>query len=175
MRHGATQAPDDCCIGQWDVPLSAAGAAGIQRICKNWNHPLPAHIICSDLQRAQHTANIAATAFGCSLSVDSRLREISFGDWQGRRWDDIYQADSSAMQRWGEHWQSAAPPGGESAQQLAGRISDWHSDLKIAASAPLLIVAHAGSLQSLLCLLDKAPLASMFDYPIAHGEVISRI
>lgn len=28
---------------------------------------------------------------------------------------------------------------------------------------------------SLLCLLDRVPLASMFDYQISHGEVITRI
>jgi alpha-ribazole phosphatase len=175
MRHGTTQAPQGYCIGQWDVPLSVAGAAGIEAICKDWQYPVPGHIVCSDLNRARQTAEIVAAALDCSLSVDRRLREISFGSWEGRSWDDIYRQDRATMQRWGEDWLSTAPPQGESTHQLAQRVSDWHSLLQSASGAPLLIIAHAGSLQSLLCLLDQVPLESMFDFRIAHGEVISRI
>src|SRR5262245_47131218 len=82
LRHAATAWNEQGRLqGLTDTPLSPAGcsAAG------NWRLPAPVdrwRRISSPLSRARQTAELVRPA--APVAVDSRLREMSFGLWEGR-------------------------------------------------------------------------------------------
>jgi alpha-ribazole phosphatase len=112
----------------------------------------------SDLRRAWETARAAADARRLPLRFDARLRELNFGIWQGLTYDEMRHAHPEALAAWEADPLRVAPPGGETLAQLAARISAFLGGLtKAAPDRTVLVVAHKGSLQVLLCLALGLP------------------
>ena len=66
--------------GMSDTPLSAEGEAR----ARTWRLPAPADAwrrVSSPLQRARRTAELLQP--GAPVTIDRRLREMSFGIWEG--------------------------------------------------------------------------------------------
>ncbi len=157
--------PANYCIGQWDVALTDKGRKQIETLARDWTAAIPGEIVCSDLHRAHETAQLISGHLDIPCSVDKRLREINFGDWENRSWDDIYRQDPLLMSRWGENWLDTCPPGGENVRQLYERVGESLSQL----SSNTLVVAHAGSLRAMRChLLNTSP-QQLFEYTFEHG------
>tara|TARA_R110002072_G_scaffold274731_2_gene435595 strand:- start:40 stop:462 length:423 start_codon:yes stop_codon:yes gene_type:complete len=125
-----------------------------------WDGPKPQRIVSSDLLRARQTAQIVAEIFQLPLVFDARLRELSFGEWEGIHWDEIYKRDPVFMARWGKEWSTLAPPAGESATDLFERVGTCRAELE----AGSWVVAHAGSLAAMCCHHNGEPPERLFDY-----------
>jgi len=70
--------------GQTDVPLDDTGRRQARALAGYLaDKPIRA-IYASDLRRAHETAQIVTERHSCSVQADPRLREISFGRWEGR-------------------------------------------------------------------------------------------
>lgn len=75
--------------GRTDVALSDKG---ISQAKKTVNRFLSVHldgVIASPLKRAADTARGIAETHGLPLETDSRLMELSFGDWEGKTYEEI--------------------------------------------------------------------------------------
>lgn len=175
MRHGFAEIPHDLCIGQLDASLTKLGRDAISLLAKNWPAPYPERIYCSDLSRTAETAHILAQQMNLPVVSDPRLREVFFGEWEGRSWEEIYCKDPQLMERWGTDWVNIAPPGGESVRQLHTRVSQCYEELLQLPQSPTLIIAHAGSLRALACVLQRRPLDSLFDSNFSHGAPVSLV
>lgn len=87
-----------------------------------------------DLVRAALGAGLPGVAF------DDRLKELSFGAWQGRTWEDLKRREAAAVaSRRRDTW-GFVPPDGESYAMLLDRLSPWLSDL----AEDAVVVAHGG-------------------------------
>jgi probable phosphoglycerate mutase len=85
------------------------------------------------------TARIAAGG----AQADARLRELDFGDLEGRRWEEIGPSVQAALLR----FEGARPPGGESVEELRGRVEGFLSSL---APGRHLVFTHGGVIRMLL-------------------------
>jgi len=169
LRHGLTKMPAERCFGQTDVPLSDEGQEQIHALAKNWPYPRPSRIYSSDLSRAVTTAEILAKIWALPITQNPRLREIDFGEWEGREWADIHRTEPVLMDEWGRDWINTAPPGGENVVQLCRRVRLSFEDICRTPHQPTLIIAHTGSLRALMCHLDDEPPERLFEYQFAHG------
>lgn len=80
VRHGETQWNAERRIqGQSDSPLTAHGERQAWQVGERARTLNITHIIASDLGRTRRTAEIIAEACGCSIVLDSRLRELDMG------------------------------------------------------------------------------------------------
>jgi alpha-ribazole phosphatase len=172
VRHGRTVAPQDQCIGHTDVALSEDGAEMIRTLVADGLSAKVTRVISSDLCRAMESAAILATTLACPVEHDARLREMSFGDWEGKLWSRIVLDDAEHFHAWTEHWLDVAPPGGESAAELARRAADWMTQLLDVAQADerIVVVSHAGWIRSALTHLFGRDLADLFDIPLDLGR-----
>lgn len=73
------------------------------------------------MSRAMETARIA---FG-EPRTDSRLRELEFGDMEGRTWTDLDEATRAGLASFDEF----SAPGGESMAAMKARVLGFVSDL----------------------------------------------
>src|SRR5262245_34269168 len=144
-RH-APVAVTGVCYGQHDVPvtLDAEKAAdvvlgrwqelGLEEIPELWSSPWA---------RARDVAAVLARRWSVEPHVDGRLSELSFGEWEGRRFDDIERADRTRFERWMRAFEVEAPPGGETVAELQKRVAAW-IDERRRARATVLAITHAG-------------------------------
>ena len=138
-RHGETDWNRELRIqGSSDLELNELGRRQAQQLAQELTDVDLDAIYASDLSRAQATAAAVAATHGLDVQLDARLRERSFGSWEGLTREDI--AD--------------LPPGsrhdGESDEEVRERM--LAAVREIAAAHPgeqVLIVSHGGALNSL--------------------------
>jgi len=109
----------------------------------------------SDLQRALETAKIICKSECHSdlLHPDPRLREINFGDWEGLTYNQIKEKYPAALAERENDIYKNAPPNGETLEQLCDRVRSMLDELYTKhKDQTVLVVAHGGVLQILLCL-----------------------
>lgn len=168
MRHPAVSASGRC-IGQTDIPLSDEGKASLDALVQSVRGMAPDLIISSDLCRCRDLAQAAALQIECPVHLDTRWREIHFGAWENRPWDEIRRTDEVGFERWSLDFQHESPPQGESFQDLLKRVSAAVEDLPQDRTA--LVVTHAGCLRALACLLKIISPERMFDWEVPYGAL----
>jgi broad specificity phosphatase PhoE len=171
VRHGRTLGADGLCVGHCDLEMDPAAEEGLHALAASF--PVaPAHLFTSDLARARTTLGVLGIGWGGTITVEPRLREMSFGEWDGCTWEEIQREDGDRLQAWMEDWVEQPVPGGESFSAVAERVSGWANEVRAAhTDDELLAVAHAGSIRALLCRLLDWPLERAFRLQVDHGRV----
>ncbi|GGI06879.1 phosphatase [Egicoccus halophilus] len=86
------------CAGLSDTGSAQARATGAALA---EGHP-DARVVVSDLLRCQQTAQPLLDALGGEPVTDARLRERSFGAWEGLTRDEVAERDAERWRRWRE-------------------------------------------------------------------------
>jgi broad specificity phosphatase PhoE len=134
--------------GTTDIPLGATGEAA----AKAWHLPAPADgwkRLCSPLQRARRTAELMQPS--APVVVDSRLREMSFGLWEGK---SVAQLRAEGGERFADAERLGLdfhPPGGESPRMTMDRLQGWAREIA-ATGEPVVVVTHKAAIRALLAL-----------------------
>ena len=105
VRHGHCEGAGTL-LGQCDVGLTPEGI--FQAAALAARLPGVERVISSDLRRAVQTAERIAAHAGVTVELDARLREISYGAWDGRPWQEgVKPAESfeEFQTRVGQAWQ----------------------------------------------------------------------
>jgi len=149
LRHATTSWNESKRLqGMTDIDLSAAGEAD----ASTWHLPPPFDgwkRISSPLRRARRTAELLQPA--APVSEDVRLREMSFGRWEGHTLAALRAEGGksfAAAERLGLDFQ---PPGGESPRATMARLSDWSAEIAVVGE-PVVAIAHKAVLRALLAL-----------------------
>jgi alpha-ribazole phosphatase len=173
VRHGLTDwNAAQRFQGQHDLPVNDIGrrqaAALAERLA---GEPLQA-VIASDLQRAQATAGAIVDRQACLITIEPRLREISFGAWEGLTYAEIAAGHPEVLAAWEKNILENAPPGGETLNQLAGRVQAVLDELLLAQDGEtILLVAHGGPLQVLICLALGLPPEKYWQFHLSPGSL----
>ena len=141
--------------GQSDVPLNEIGRQQANALADRLSTQPIDIVYSSDLQRATETAKMIMQKSGYKpdLHLDSRLREMNFGAWEGLTYKEIKQSNPTALAAWKADVSTTAAPNGETLNQLSARVQSFLDDVRAQhADKTVLLVAHGGVLQTLLCL-----------------------
>lgn len=155
IRHPPPAVPPGTCYGATDLPLAgdpAAYAAVLRPLL-----PADAPLYASPLQRCR----LLAEALHPAPIFDARLREIDFGDWEMRPWDDL---DRALLDAWAADPFHFVPPGGEAVAALRARVADFLSGLPDEA----VLVAHAGVIK--VCAAELAGEEDWFSLRFDYGK-----
>jgi probable phosphoglycerate mutase len=149
LRHAATGWNAEGRLqGSTDIPLSPAGEAA----AKSWRLPSPAdrwRRVCSPLQRARRTAELVQPP--APITVESRLREMSFGAWEGKSVAQLRAEGGEAFAAAERLGLDFHPPGGESPRIAMDRIAGWAREVACGGE-PLVAVSHKAAIRALLAL-----------------------
>jgi len=141
LRHGQTECNARQIFQAVDEPLSALGLQQAARAAELLRSEPIRSIVCSNVKRAFDTAHTVAASHGIAPLVLQGLRERNFGALIGT---------SSAQIDW-----ACEPEGGETLPQFVTRKRAAIAQA-LAHPAPVLVVAHGGSLYVLAALLGVA-------------------
>jgi alpha-ribazole phosphatase len=159
VRHGQTEySLNNRLCGAIDPPLNVTGMAMAEALGaaygagpdgKGWTA-----IWSSPLVRTRQTADPTVRRAGIGLTIDDGLREIAYGEWEGRPEAEVERDDAARFHAWSAHPGWVAPPGGETGTQIAvralaavERIRARHGDGNV------LVISHKATLRVLLCAL----------------------
>ena len=149
LRHASTDWNVERRLqGTTDTPLNAAGEAD----ARTWRLPSPADgwkRLSSPLQRARRTAELLKPS--APVIVESALREMSFGIWEGHTIAELRQSVGAAFIAEENKGLDFQPPGGESPRAAMARIGRWTAAIA-AAGQPVVAVSHKATIRALLAL-----------------------
>lgn len=172
LRHGQTQHNANSRMqGQLDTELTDLGRAQAVMAASVLAKRQPLRIVSSDLRRAYDTAVVLAEHTGLTVVTDTRLRETHLGAWQGLSHEEVDAAAPGARLAW-RHDALWAPHGGESRKDVAQRCVPLVAELVASESqwgcddggAPVVLVAHGGSIAALS--------AALLDLPVSNWPVL---
>ena len=154
VRHGETGWNAQRRYQGWsDLPLNKVGLQQADALAAHLADEQIGASYTSDLERAMQTAQCIAERHGQPVIADLRLREISFGDWEGLTFDEIRTRWPEEVDAWLGDSLHVAPPGGETLAQVAERVQGALDDIDGEnAGQTVLLVSHGGPLRVLLCL-----------------------
>lgn len=124
IRHTSVDVPKGTCYGQTDVPLAPSfpeEANVVKEKIKPYHFD---KVYCSPLSRC---VRLAAFCGYPDAVRDDRLKEMNFGDWEMKAYDDI---SDSVLREWFEDYINVVPPGGESVADQRRRLESFISELK---------------------------------------------
>lgn len=147
IRHGETDWNVDGRIqGSSDVALNATGRQQAARLSGRLLGTSFDAVYTSDLDRARATA---ATALpGAELRLEPRLRELSYGVFEGKTWDGMSAEEAEMARHWSADRFTRRIPGGESYGDLMRRVSAFRADLP--ESGRVAAFSHGGTIRSAL-------------------------
>ncbi len=125
-------------------------------------------IVSSPLKRCAAFARHLSDSCGTPLLFHKDLKEISFGRWDGKLIDDVWNLEQSSVEAWFDDPVNSPPPDGEPADTFAKRVINACESLVAEhVGKKLLFVCHGGVMRVLLgnCLNVNYQSLSNFDVP----------
>jgi alpha-ribazole phosphatase len=150
LRHA--EPADDArgrCYGRLDVGLSAAGFEHARRLPASLSPLDYDAVYTSPRVRARQTAEPLASARGLSPVIDDELRELDFGELEGRRYEEIEASEPELYRAWMETPTRVRFPGGESYADLRVRGLRALERIRARHDAAL-VVTHGGIIRAAL-------------------------
>jgi probable phosphoglycerate mutase len=159
-RHGQTEwHHDNRYAGRTDVELTETGRGEAQALARRAREEASVLVVCSSLHRALDTASVAAEACGVELQIEDRLREIDFGDWEGRTLDEVRETNPAAVEQFEQNPGERPFPQGEPLPVATERALEAFYELhKKFEDRTVLVVAHNTLIRLSLCSLLGIPL-----------------
>jgi len=162
VRHAMPLVDPGTCYGALDV---RADPAGTQAAASALAPHLPPGILvhCSPLQRCVQLAQaLRLLRTDIEIRLDSRLAEMDFGTWEGRRWDAIGQA---ALDVWTADFANHRPGGGEPVSGFIQRVSEAFGDAR-KSGGDATWITHAGVMRAARLISEGAHLTNAADWPM---------
>jgi probable phosphoglycerate mutase len=148
IRHGETAWNAEHRIqGQLDIPLSPLGVLQSARLAECLANEAIDAVYSSGQSRAWLTAAPLAARLGLDVIAEPRLRERSFGIFEGLTLEEIAEQFPPEFKKWRERDPAWRPEGGESGQQLIDRVLSAVGDIGTEhAGQTVVLVSHGGVL-----------------------------
>lgn len=168
LRHGDTG--QRSYRGQLDDALTDIGRMQLREAVKerdDWQM-----IVSSTLQRCALFASELAAARGLPLSLDARLAEYHFGQWQGVPIETLADEQGDALGRFWADPVAHPPPGAETFEMFRVRLSASLDDVVAKAGAQrVLVVTHGGAIRLLRCLAEGRSYGDMANIDVPHASI----
>lgn len=174
IRHAATDMAGTLC-GQSNPPLNAMGRKQAKLLAHLLQGCKFRRLYTSDLLRAVETAQPLQLLCDADLVVRKELREIDFGEWEGKRWSQIHRDGAGITSL--ESSPDLCPPGGETFGCFRDRVLRELNEIAADCNrAPTIVVTHLGVIRLALKELGPAnealALPHRIDYCSVHRLLI---
>lgn len=156
IRHGETPWNAEGHLqGAADVPLNEKGILLAELTAKSLQHVPFDMVISSPLSRARTTADIILGTKDVPMILDTRIREIDWGEWDGlgALASNFEIPDQEFHKFYTDPFGFKGAPGGESIVQLCSRTKVFYEELtrhRPYAKKTILISTHGAAIRGIL-------------------------
>ncbi|MES0491539.1 MAG: histidine phosphatase family protein [Leptospirales bacterium] len=150
INHADTSVTDGSFLGLEDLPVSDKGKKDLEQMRPAIKIDMNNYVIyTSTLKRAIQSADIL---FPNAEKIENvRLNEIDFGDWSGKKMNDIMREFPEEIKSWMSDYTSFAFPGGESISGFFNRLQECSESILKNTDKNLILVCHGGVIRHLIC------------------------
>ena len=172
VRHGQTKLHRaDRFWGSTDVELSDTGIKQSEKLHDRLVKEKISAVYTSTLSRARATAEIIVARRKKNITACKELNECNFGYIEGLTFDEIQRLHPELAQELLE-WKAVSFPGGESLEDLNGRVCSFLKKLENhKEKETVLVVAHGGPLRLIVCNLLGVGLEHWLKIRIEHASL----
>jgi broad specificity phosphatase PhoE len=177
LRHGETQASQTggyC--GIMDVALTPAGHQMAEDFAAAYKSLPWAAVFCSPLRRTIDTARPLCTALGLEMQLRDGLKEIAYGQWEGKTPEEVNRQFHDEYVRWLADPGWNRPSGGERGVDVARRSSSVLDEIeRTLLSGNVLVVSHKATVRIMLCSLlgiDVGRYRDRISMPVAALSIV---
>jgi alpha-ribazole phosphatase len=149
------------CYGSLDVELSDAGRAAADGLAQSLRGR--GTVYSSPRRRALETA----AAISPDVVIDDGLRELDFGELEGRSYDEIAASEPELYRAWMERPTTVEFPGGESFAVLQRRVVAALERI----DEPAVVVTHGGVIRAALAHWLSMPDEAIFRFALDYCGV----
>lgn len=165
VRHTSVAVPKGVCYGNSDVPLASTfedEAAAVKEKLSGYSFKTA---FCSPLTRCVKLAEYCGYP---DATRDDRLKEINFGAWEMKAYDDI---DDPTLQAWYDDYLNVRPTGGESMIDQRKRLESFVEDIR-GCESPAVVFTHGGILVNALAAFGGKTYSEIYsDIPL-YGSIV---
>lgn len=169
LRHGETELSGGF-RGSLDDALTERGWNEMRSATQSvrpWTQ-----VISSPLRRCADFAQQLAEKQQLPLAHWAGLRELHFGDWEGRHASELMEQHADDLGRFWSDPYGFTPPHGEPVSDFSDRVFESVEQLRSRyAGQHLLVVTHGGVMRLLLAKARDLPRADMLQVEVAHGQL----
>lgn len=172
IRHGMTKGNEEKrYIGQTEEALSARGILELQEKKEQGFYPQAEIVIASPMKRCIQTAELLYP--GKPIRTIDRLREMDFGCWEGRTYQEIL-ADPLLMEGYqaflDSNGESPAPGGESKAEFMERTLAAFDEVFRGLESRRTACIVHGGTIMSILSERLDGPKKAYYDFQVPNGD-----
>lgn len=165
IRHTTPDIEKGICYGQSDIPLTKTYATEL----KNIKNKIPLERVSKIYSSPLIRCTTLAKDISESYDTDDRLKELNFGAWEMKLWNEIPKRE---IDPWMQDFVNTKVPQGESYTELQHRVVEFYKSLDFYSDETVVVITHAGPMRALLSYLRNIDLKDSFQIKINYGEVI---
>jgi probable phosphoglycerate mutase len=177
LRHGETEASiTGGYCGSIDPELTTEGhqmakAFGDRYKSSSWDA-----VYVSPMKRTIATAKPLCEAAGLEMQIRDGLREIHYGEWEGKTQDDVKAQYEADYLNWLTEPAWNPPTGGETSVEIASRATLVMAEIEEKhPSGNVLVVSHKATIRIILCSLlgiDLGRYRNRISLPVASVSIV---
>lgn len=123
-------------------------------------------VYSSDLKRCIQTTGYIMDGRNESVKLDSRLRELNFGDFERKSYEEIGRLYPDEQSRWIDEGMDFVMPSGESVHDMKKRVMGFIEELINSDDSDILVVTHSGVIRIILAMLISGSMDGYWRYKV---------
>jgi alpha-ribazole phosphatase len=169
IRHTKVETEQGVCYGKSDVSLAPSFEQELIIIANKIQGIGFDVIYSSPLLRCR---KLAESLFPNKIIIyDDRLMEMNFGEWEGQKWDDIFNTEEGKA--FFNDFVDTKCPGGESYTDLINRVEEFYKELKsVHTEKNMVIITHGGPIRAFVHLIKNISCEDAFKIEVNYGEIL---
>lgn len=178
LRHGQTEQSREnhFCGAGLNPDLTPEGREMAEAFAEAYKDQKWRAIYASPLKRAMATASAMADRHGLAIEQRDDLKEIRYGEWEGKTAEAVNQEYHDDYIRWTADPAWCPPTGGETAIAIAQRVMNVVTEIKEKyPSGDVLVVSHKATIRIALASLlgiDVGRFRFRLDCPVCSLSVV---
>lgn len=175
IRHGETNCnKKSLYYGYLNPGLNETGIQQLKNTkkkLKNLNEKIDI-VFSSDLRRCRESLELLEIDKNIKQNFSKELRELNFGNIEGKTYKEIEKIFPHYIEEMKNNWRYFKSEGGESLNDLQQRVSKKLNKIKTQnQNKKILIVAHAGVIQSLISYYLFNNLDGYWQFKLDNGSI----
>lgn len=165
IRHTRVVGTAGICYGRHEVQLADTFESELTELLAK----LPGHIAAVWSSPARRCRALAErVARHTPVTIDTRLAELHFGQWEGRPWEELKGA---AVEAWMNDPWRVRPPEGETVPEMVARVRACRDEIQKIPTRPVVVITHAGVIRAWRSLVEKRAVADLFSETIPYAGI----